>query len=46
MMRPITKEVCVNEDKSPLRGQSSSDNQSDSPYRYQSTNSGKSRYVC
>jgi len=26
MMRPITKEGCVNEDKSPVRGQSSSDN--------------------
>jgi len=25
-MRPITKEGCVNEDKSPVRGQSSSDN--------------------
>ena len=33
-MRPITKEACVNEDKSLVRSQSSSDNQPDSPYRY------------
>jgi len=34
MIRPITKEACINEDKSLVRGQSSSDNQPDSPYRY------------
>ena len=33
-MKPITKEVCVKEDISPVRGQSSSDIQPDSPYRY------------
>jgi len=32
MMRPVTKEACINEDKSLVGGQSSF--QPDSPYRY------------
>jgi len=45
MMRPITKEACINEDKSLVGGQSSLINLT-VLIDTQSTNSGRSGYVC